>query len=742
MKNTWILLAAVCVLAIGVYVYTAQLSVLKFLGPNAADAQYNLLAQGFRAGQLSLKKDVPLGLTQLADPYDPVANIRYRSVPYLMNDLSYYKGRLYIYFGITPVLILFWPVVAVTDHYLFHSQAVTIFCAVGLLANMGLLRALWRRYFPEASVWIVTACALGLGLATGVLALLSRSEVYEVAISCGYMLTMLALVAIWCALHKPEENWRWLAAASAAYGLAVGARPSLLFGAVILLVPVVQVRHERRPVWGVLAAAVVPIVLIGLGLMMYNVRRFDSPFEFGWHYTLGAVQQAAVQSFSPHYLCYNFRVYFLEPARWNTHFPFVHDIAEPPAPPGYLHVERPFGILSNIPLVWLALAAPLAWRHRPAEEGSALRWFVIATTLLFGICALTLGLFYCASFRYEADFLPALVMLAVVGVLGLERALAGRVVWRRAVRWCWGLLVGFSVVFSLLASVEYYAVARNNLGVMLARSGKLKDPIGYFEWTVRLKPDYAEAQYSLGSILWQAGRPQEAIGHWEQALRLRPDYAEAYCELGVALWQEGRASEAIERFEEALRINPDYADAHYNLGKALLQAGKVEEAIAQYEQAVRIKPDDAEVHKNFGITLVRAGKLPEAIGQFEQALQINPDDAEAHDNLGITLGQMGNVADAMKQFEEALRTRPEYAEAHYNLGFALAKSGRVPEAIDHWEQAVRIKPDYAEAYYNLGIALEQTGRLQEAVAHYQQALRIKPDYTAARIALARLQPGQ
>ena len=130
--------------------------------------------QGFRAGQLSLKKEVPPGLAQLADPYDPAANEVYRFVPYRLHDLSYYKGRLYLYFGVTPALILFWPFVALTGHYLFHRQAVTIFCAIGFLASVGLLRALWRRYFAEVSVGVVAACALALGLATGVPVLLSR----------------------------------------------------------------------------------------------------------------------------------------------------------------------------------------------------------------------------------------------------------------------------------------------------------------------------------------------------------------------------------------------------------------------------------------------------------------------------------------------------------------------------------------------------------------------------------------
>src|ERR1035437_4817949 len=97
------------------------------------------------------------------------------------------------------------------------------------------------------------------------------------------MLTMLTLGAIWCALHEPERRGWWLAAARVAYGLAVGARPSLLFGAVILLVPVAQAWRERRRTWALLTAAG-PIVLIGLGLLLYNYLRFDNPLEFGQRY--------------------------------------------------------------------------------------------------------------------------------------------------------------------------------------------------------------------------------------------------------------------------------------------------------------------------------------------------------------------------------------------------------------------------------------------------------------------------
>ncbi len=589
------ILGAICILVIGIYAYMAQSGALEQLTPNAADAYYNLLVDGFRAGQLSLKKEVPAGFVQLADPYDPAAHLAYLSPPHRMFDLSYYKGRLYLYFGITPALMIFWPYVALTGHYLYHREAVAIFCALGFLAGAGLLRALWQRYFAEVKVGVVAACALAFGLATGLPVLLSQADIYEVVITGGYMLTMLALAAIWCALHEPERRCRWLTVASVAYGLAVGARPNLLFGAVILLVPVAQVWRERWPrrLLG-LTAATVPIFVIGLGLMLYNFWRFGNPFEFGWHYELTWERQVSQQNFSLRNLWFNLRVYLLEPGRWSGRFPFIREIAIPRMPSDHGGVTAPFGVLTNIPLVWLALAVPLAWRNRPERERTTLRWFVIAVALLFGICLLTLAPFRVAAFRYQVDFLPAQVMLAVIGILGLERVLADRLVWRRAMRCGWGLLLGLSVAFNVLASSEHYAEAHYNLAVGLEQSGKVGEAMGQYEQALHLNPDLVDAHYNLGVLLAQLHRLPEAVDHWQQVVAIKPDFANAHYNLGRALIELGRVRQGIDQYEQVVRITPDDAGAHYQLGHALEQMGKPEQAIGHYEQALRIQPDYAE----------------------------------------------------------------------------------------------------------------------------------------------------
>ncbi len=787
MKTAWIPLVAVSALVVGSYAYMSLPGDWEKFGlQNAADSSYNLLVQGFRAGQLNLKKEVPVGLRQLADPYDPVANEVYRfSPPYLLHDLSYYNGRLYLYFGATPALILFWPFAALTGHYLSHRLAVVVFCAIGFLASVGLLRAVWRRYFADVSVGVVVACALALGLAAGTLTQLTQASFYEVARTCAYMLTMLALGGIWRALHETERAWRWLAGASAAYGLAVAARQNLLFGAVALLVPVVQAWRERQRIWPVLAAAIVPITLIGLGLMLYNQLRFDNPFEFGVRYQLAGDRQIARQCFSPRFLWFNFRGYFLEPARWSAHFPFVRGAPVPPMPAGYdtLLTHQPLGVLANFPLTWLALAAPLAWRGRSGQTGLILRRFVTAIVLVFGMCALTLGLFYASSFNYEVDFLPSLMLLAVIGILGLERALAptptsesgraDRPVWRHAARCGWGVLLGFSVALNLLATAGHYAEAHCirgeelvaagrqpqaieqyeralqidrddaeahcDLGIALAQTGKIEEAIQHYEQALRIDPDFAQAHTDLGVALAQTGKIAEAIPHYEQALRIHPENAEAHTDLGAALAQTGRIGEAILHYEQALRIHPDSVEAHFNLGNALAQTGKTREAIRHFEQVLRIKPDFADAQYNLGIALAQTGKTEEAIQHFEQALRIKPNYAEAHYNLGTALARSGKIKEAIQHFEQALRIKPDYAEAHDDLAISLAQTGKIEEAIQHFEQALRIKPDYAEAHYNLGIALGQAGRTPEAIEHLKQALRIEPDFAQAQSALARLQ---
>jgi hypothetical protein len=205
-----------------------------------------------------------------------------------------------------------------------------------------------------------------------------------------------------------------------------------------------------------LVTAIIPISLIGFGLMLYNYLRFDNPFEFGLHYQLVRNQQHKMPHlFNLKYLWFNFRVYFLVPVRWNILIPFFMEGGEvPPVPAGHLGVESTLGVLPSIPFVWMALALPLAWQKRPADERLVLRFFMAAMVVFFGISALTICLYAGACVRYQVEFVPMLVLLAVGGVLSLERALNTKPQWRTVARCGWIAILFFSVAVNLFLSYE------------------------------------------------------------------------------------------------------------------------------------------------------------------------------------------------------------------------------------------------------------------------------------------------
>ena len=215
-------------------------------------------------------------------------------------------------------------------------------------------------------------------------------------------------------------------------------------------------------------------------------------------------------------------------------------------------------------------------------------------------------IFCFASIRYAVDFLPALVLLAVVGILGLERVLADRPVWRRAARWGWGVLLGFSVAFNLLVSVVNYGHARCGLAGVLAFQGHLPEAIQNFEQALKISPDDADGHRRFAYALLQAGKIQEAIEQYEQAVRIKPDYVEAHNDLASVYLAEGKSSDAIEHYKQALRIKPDYAEVHYNLGFALEKMGRTQEAVEQFEQSLKLSPNFALARE--ALTRLRAGQ--------------------------------------------------------------------------------------------------------------------------------------
>jgi hypothetical protein len=371
---------------------------------------YPLLTAGFRAGHLYAAVTPSPELLALPDPYDPVAN-----APYRIHDMSLYRGHYYLYYGAAPIILFFWPFVALTGWYPTEALATALFSAGAVAVGILLLLGVRRRYYPAAPTYALVLAILCLGFATPLILLVQAPQFYQVAISCAAFLQALMLWAAFRSLVSPRKA-AWLACAGLFYGLSVAARPNYMVGAAALLAMVAAAAREtagatpqsRLRAFSRLAShAFLPAAICGAGLLLYNAMRFGSMFELGTHYQLAGstvvnLEQFSIGNFLPHLGAYLFK-----PAIWSSYFPFFGSDS-----------VTGYGIARYLPWTWLVAAVfILLGRDSALDPGRKAIGLCIAAA-----CVANLALLCCfvaSNVRYSVDFANAGIILAGVGALAL-----------------------------------------------------------------------------------------------------------------------------------------------------------------------------------------------------------------------------------------------------------------------------------------------------------------------------------
>jgi hypothetical protein len=365
---------------------------------------YPLETAGFRSGHLYLPVRPLPELLRLADPYDPASN-----APFRMHDMSLFQGRYYLYFGAAPVLVLFWPVAAVTGRFLSEPFAVALLCFGAVATGMGLLLALRRRYWPLAPAGFLIAGWACLAWATPLILLLNTPRVYQVSIACAAFLQALMCAAAYRAIQA-RRPLAWLAASGLLLGLSMAARPTYIAGAIVPLIAA-AVTATRMPRGCRAAAAakglgvsMAPALLCGLGVLWFNWARFGSPTEFGIHYQLAAERVSNLATMSVANAPKHLAEYLFAGGSWGTYFPFFS------GPSG-----KPVGVLRYCPWTWLLAAFALA---RGRGKWAALGLLAAASAANLAL----LACFYSTTDRYSSDFANLLLILSGAGALALGEA--------------------------------------------------------------------------------------------------------------------------------------------------------------------------------------------------------------------------------------------------------------------------------------------------------------------------------
>jgi hypothetical protein len=275
-----------------------------------------------------------------------------------------------------------------------------------------------------------------------------------------------------------------------------------------------------------------------------------------------------------------------------------------------------------------SVAVRVARRHAYVFVG----WFWYVGTLVPVIGLVQVGGQAMAD-RYT--YIP-LVGLFVIAAWGVPALLDGPSIASSAVDPSASALTGRSeverrqrIALAIAAGIVitlFTAVARNQVQYWTST-------IPLWEHTLQVTHKNAIAHDNLGNVLAGTGRFGEAVPHLSEAVRLDPRNAGAHNDLGVALIQQGKRSEAVAQFAEAVRLRPGFALARHNLAMALARQGKLTAAIPEMLEAVRIWPENAAFRVHLAGLYQRTGETAQAVRQLEEALTLNPNDQTARHTL-------------------------------------------------------------------------------------------------------------
>ena len=260
--------------------------------PQINHEQYQKLVESFTQGSLSILDEPTPELVDMENPYDMTQRSAVVGEGNYYFDYAYFNGKYYVYFGVVPAVLIYLP------YYLFNGSHIhnhTV-CYIGILILLAAILMLFdviiRKYYRKCGigVWLLTFELTIIG--SFLIYIAKRPDLYAVPIIYGLDF---ALLSMNCFLRSEKKdgslNNVLITLGSLSAALVAGCRPQLFLFFILDLIFVRKFAFSKKYLLSSggrksILAVGIPMVIIAAALMLYNFKRFGSPFDFGAYYNL------------------------------------------------------------------------------------------------------------------------------------------------------------------------------------------------------------------------------------------------------------------------------------------------------------------------------------------------------------------------------------------------------------------------------------------------------------------------
>lgn len=292
--------------------------------------EYGQLFDAFMKGRLDL--DIPFdleGLKNLVNPYDCYERIEELEGVGMLWDRTYFGGKLYCYFGVAPVLMIYFPIYLVSGYVPMPGTAALILTIFATAAIASAFLAMLRHYKLKPPHLLVPTAIIAVCGCSLIYVLNAHPSMYYNASLSAILNLALVINFSYRAFdtQKPLRRYIYLVLAAVSAVLTVASRPTLLLFAVMTAPLYIGMFFSKKrnlcEKLKNITSFGVPLLLGAGAIMWYNASRFGSPFDFGNNYQLTfsdiSYNTLELGKFFP--AIYH---YFLQAPRVMGQFPFLN----------------------------------------------------------------------------------------------------------------------------------------------------------------------------------------------------------------------------------------------------------------------------------------------------------------------------------------------------------------------------------------------------------------------------------
>jgi hypothetical protein len=414
-----------------IMIYAGFITFGNFTTWNHTTHYYTQLADAFSKGNLYVDRRPGNALLNAPDPNDPINR---PPVDDEIWDMSLYKGKLYLYWGPVPALLLM-PIQLIADKKITDNYLVFVFFAGLLIFNSLIILRLWKKFFTQIPAIYVFVCIPLIGLILPITWSTGIPNVYEAAIGAGQFFLVGGIYFSLSAFEQyPSFDKKSLFLAGVFWACSVGSRAinawSVIFLTSAILVWILATLPKPTNLlvyFRCTYSLLIPLITGALMIGWYNWARFDSPFEFGFRYqiTIFNLNEQADLVFKPGYFFLNLYAYIFNPYEIISKFPFIRPtIASDTLRklnivlPEMHHAGRIPGLLFSAPFLVLSLVHLFQIKKVKEKDLSVFLQpcnfvVILLTGSFFANFAGILFLFF-AQTRYLVDAISQVTLLAII----------------------------------------------------------------------------------------------------------------------------------------------------------------------------------------------------------------------------------------------------------------------------------------------------------------------------------------